>query len=209
MTRDDILQESHLSDGGTFTTLLEELEECGFIRRFASADTAETNAMYQLLDNYTLFHYLCIRKNAFSDEHYWSNTFTSSSHNTWKGHAFERVCLQHVRQIKAALGISGVQTNVCSWFIKGMENRRGAQIDLVMQRADGFTDLCEMKHSATIFTIDGAYAQDLQNKIEAYHQFSKDRRTVHLVMVTTNGVTRNSYYNIIQNEITLDDLFAV
>ena len=51
--------------------------------------------------NYTLFHYLCIMKNA---------------HNTWKGHAFERVCLQHVPQIKAALGISGVQTNVCSWF---------------------------------------------------------------------------------------------
>lgn len=209
MTRDDILRESKLSDGGTFTTILEELEECGFIRRFASADTAETNALYQLVDNYTLFYYLCIRKNAFSDEHYWSNTFTSSAHNTWKGYAFERVCLQHVRQIKAALGISGVQTNVCSWFTKGVENRRGAQIDLVMQRADGFTDLCEMKHSTTAFTIDKDYAQDLENKVNAYRQFSKDKRTVHLVMVTTNGITRNSYMNMIQNEITLDDLFAL
>ena len=209
MTRDDILRESKLSDGGTFTTILEELEECGFIRRFASADTAETNALYQLVDNYTLFYYLCIRKNAFSDEHYWSNTFTSSSHNTWKGYAFERVCLQHVRQIKAALGISGVLTNVCSWFTKGTENRRGAQIDLVMQRADGFTDLCEMKHSTTVFTIDRDYAQDLENKVDAYRQFSKDKRTVHLVMVTTNGIARNSYMNMIQNEITLDDLFAV
>lgn len=209
MTRDDILRESKLSDGGTFTTILEELEECGFIRRFTSADTAEANAMFQLMDNYTIFYYLCIRKNAFSDEHYWSNSFTSSSHNTWKGYAFERVCLQHVRQIKAALGISGVQTNVCSWFSKGTENRRGAQIDLVIQRADGLTDLCEMKHSTTVFTIDRDYAQDLENKVDAYRQLSKDKRTVHLVMVTTNGIARNSYINMIQNEITLDDLFAV
>jgi hypothetical protein len=209
MTREEILQSCKLTDGGTFSTILEDLEECGFIRRFASADTAETNAMYQLIDNYTLFYYLCIKKNAFSDEHYWSNTFTSASHNTWKGQAFERVCLQHIPQIKTALGISGVQTNVCSWFARGTTERRGAQIDLVIQRADSFTDLCEMKHSDNVFTIDNDYAKDLQNKQSAYQELSKDRRTLHLVMVTTNGVTHNSNYNIIQNEITMDDLFAI
>ncbi len=196
------------TDGGTFSTILEELEECGFIRRFASADTAETNALYQLIDNYTLFHYLCIRNNAFSDNHYWLNTFTSASHNTWKGLAFERVCLQHVTQIKAALGISGVQTNVCSWFIHGTGHRRGAQIDLVMQRADGFTDICEMKHSVSIFSIDHDYAIDLQNKLDAYRELSKDKRTLHLVMVTTNGIVHNNYYNMVQKEITMDELFT-
>ncbi len=208
MTREGILAASKLSDGGTFSTVLEELEECGFIRRFSSADTAESNALYQLIDNYTLFYFLCIRKNAFSDEHYWLNTFTSPSHNTWKGHAFERVCLQHIPQIKAALGISGVQTNICSWFIRGTAQRRGAQIDLVMQRADGFTDICEMKHAADTFTIDNDYASDLQNKLNAYQAFSKDKRTLHLVMVTTNGVAHNVHYNMVQNEITMDDLFA-
>ncbi|MBQ9475661.1 MAG: ATP-binding protein [Bacteroidales bacterium] len=209
MTRDEILEKSGLSDGGTFTSILEDLEECGFIRRFTSADNAEKNAMYQLVDNYTLFYYMCIRKNAFSDEHYWTNTFNTPSHNSWKGLAFERVCLQHTRQIKNALGILGVQTNVCSWHAKGTESRRGAQIDLVLQRADGFTDICEMKHSATIFTIDRDYAEELQNKLDAYRQLSKDKRTVHLVMVTTGGIALNSYINLIQNEITLDDLFAV
>jgi hypothetical protein len=117
--------------------------------------------------------------------------------------------LQHIPQIKAALGISGVQTNVCSWFARGTTERRGAQIDLVIQRADGFTDLCEMKHSDNVFTIDIDYAKDLQNKQSAYQELSKDRRTLHLVMVTTNGVTHNSNYNIIQNEITMDDLFVI
>ncbi len=209
MTREEILLASKLSDGGTFSSILEELEECGFIRRFASADTAEINALYQLIDNYTLFYYLCVKKNAFSDEHYWLNTFTSTSHNAWKGHAFERVCLQHIPQIKAALGISGVQTNVCSWFTRGNEVKHGAQIDLVMQRADGFTDLCEMKHSANVFTIDKEYAANLQNKLDAYQKLSKDKRTPHLVMVTTNGVAHNSNYNMIQNEVTMDELFAI
>jgi len=165
--------------------------------------------MYQLIDNYTLFYYLCIKKNAFNDERYWSNTFTSTFHNTWKGHAFERICLQHIPQIKYALGISGVQTNVCSWFVRGTDERRGAQIDLLIQRADGFTDLCEMKHSDYVFTIDKDYANDLQNKLGAYQELSKDKRTPHLVMVTTNGVMHNNNYNLIQNEITMDDLFAI
>lgn len=208
MTREEILEASRLSDGGTFSTIIEELEECGFIRRFASADTAERNAMYQLTDNYTLFYYLCIKKNAFSDEHYWSNTCTSASHNTWKGLAFERVCLQHIQQIKHALGISGVQSNICSWYTRGSGVRHGAQIDLVIQRADGFTDLCEMKHSQSVFTIDRDYAGELQHKMDAYRELSKDKRTLHLVMVSTCGVVHNSHYSIVQNEITQDDLFG-
>ncbi len=209
MTREDILSASRLTDGGTFSTLLEELEECGFIRRFSSSDTAEANAMYQLIDNYTLFYYLCIKKNAFSDEHYWSNTYTAPSHNTWKGLAFERVCLQHIPQIKVALGISGVQTNVCSWFSRATDERRGAQIDFVMQRADGVTDICEMKYSSGVFTIDKDYAKNLQNKLDAYQERSKDKRTLHLVLVTTNGVAHNSHFNMVQKEVVMDDLFAV
>lgn len=52
-------------------------------------------------------------------------------------------------------------------------------------------------------------ACDLQNKHDAYQEFSKDKRTLHLVMVTTNGVMHNNYYNMVQNEIVMDDLFAV
>ena len=52
-------------------------------------------------------------------------------------------------------------------------------------------------------------ASDLQNKHKTYQKFSKDKRTLHLVMVTTNGVMHNNYYNMVQNEIVMDDLFAV
>ena len=79
---------------------------------------------------------------------------------------------------------------------------------MVIQGADGFTDICEMKHSANTFSIDNDYAMDLQNKLDAYQKLSKDKRTLHLVMVTTNGVTHNNYYNMVQKEITMDELFT-
>ena len=66
-----------------------------------------------------------------------------------------------------------------------------------------------MKHSTNVFTIDRDYATNLQNKIEAYQELSKDKRTLHLVMVTTNGVAHNNNYNLIQNEVTMDDLFMI
>ena len=101
----------------------------------------------------------------------------------------------------------GVQTNVCSWFARGTNKQHGAQIDLLLQRADGFTDICEIKHSTNTFTIDKEYAIDLQNKLNAYQELSKDKRALHLVLITTNGVTHNNYYNMVQNEITMEDLF--
>lgn len=37
----------------------------------------------------------------------------SPLHNTWYGLSFEMLCLCHLKQIKQALGISGVQTLSC------------------------------------------------------------------------------------------------
>jgi hypothetical protein len=49
----------------------------------------------------------------------------------------------------------------------------------------------------------------MQNKLDAYKELSKDKRTLHLVMVTTNGIAHNNYFNMIQNEVTMDDLFVM
>ena len=65
-----------------------------------------------------------------------------------------------------------------------------------------------LKYSVTTFSIDNDYAKELQNKLDAYRELSKDKRTLHLVMVTTNGVAHNNYYNMVQKEINMDDLFT-
>lgn len=202
LTREEILRHSKLSDGGTFSQVLDELEECGFIRRYIAFGRESQGTLFQLIDNYTLFYYHCIQKNAFSDEAYWSHTWLSGEHNAWKGLAFERVCLQHIPQVKQALGISGIVSNVCSW------RNANAQIDLLISRGDNVINICEMKFANAPFTIDKAYAESLLNKIESFRSAVAPRQTLHLTLLTTYGVAHNEYWNMVQNEVTMDDLFG-
>ena len=64
-----------------------------------------------------------------------------------------------------------------------------------------------MKFYDTEFEIDSDYADVLQNKIQVYKEKTKTKDAIHLTMVTSYGVKKNKYYNLITNEITLDDLF--
>lgn len=208
LTRNEILKATKLQDGGTFTTVLEELEQCGFIRYYVSLTSTEQGGLYQLIDNYTLFHYHCIKKNAFSDEHYWTHTCLSNEHNTWLGLAFERICLQHTRQIKDAMQISGMLSNVCSWRTEKTEKHNGAQVDMLFSRADGIINLFEIKYSKDIFTIDTKYAKELENKLSVFRTVTKTKSAVHLTMLTSNGIATNKYSNMVMQSLTADCLFA-
>jgi predicted methyltransferase MtxX (methanogen marker protein 4) len=82
------------------------------------------------------------------------------------------------------------------------------QIDLVIDRNDGVIDLCEMKYSNSLYTIDKAYAEKLTSRKEAFLRGTGTKKTVHLVMVTAAGLKRNAYSHIIQNALTLSDLWT-
>lgn len=208
LTRNEILNATKLQDGGTFSTVLEELEQCGFIRYYISLGNAEQGGLFQLIDNYTLFYYHCIKRNAFADEHYWSHTSLSNEHNTWSGLAFERICLQHTSQIKDAMKIYGILSNVCSWRTAKTEEHNGAQVDLLLSRADGIINLFEIKYSKDTYTIDAKYAKELENKLSVFRTVTKTKKAVHLTMLTTNGITQNKYSNMVMQNLTADCLFA-
>lgn len=55
--------------------------------------------------------------------------------------------MTHLEQIKQKLGISGIATTTSSWRELGTDSEKGAQIDLVIDRADRIINLCEMKSS--------------------------------------------------------------
>lgn len=82
-----------------------------------------------------------------------------------------------------------------------------AQIDMIIKRADKVINLCEMKWWDGLFTISKKYKEELENKIEAFRASLKLRRTLHLVFVTTFGLHHNEYSNMVQNEVTMHDLF--
>lgn len=207
LTRDEIIRESKLPNGGGLSKVLDELESCEFIRKYIPFGKKSRESLYQLCDFYSLFYFQFVKGHKVSDENYWANSIDSPKHRAWAGYAFEQICMMHSPQIKQQLGISGIKTEISSWKSKELET--GAQIDMLIDRNDQVINLLEMKYSINEFTIDKAYAANLRNKIACFRAETKTKKALFLTMLTTYGVKQNEhYYGLIQNELKLHDLFV-
>jgi len=107
------------------------------------------------------------------------------------------------------MGISNVYAEVSVWrYRPKTAGEQGAQIDLVIDRADRCINLCEMKFSADAFEITKSYAKELVAKLKIFQAQTKTKKTLFATMVTTYGVKNSaSYPGLIQQEITMDALF--
>ena len=207
MTRAEIVSSAGRGLSGILTGILGTLEWSGFIRRYRAVGRRKRDGIYQLIDNFTLFHFRFLR-GATSDENFWQSTALSPARATWKGLSFERLCLQHLRQIRAALGISGVHVEAYAWnHVPDDTCPVGAQIDLLLDRSDGVINVCEMKFSSEMYLIDAKAEEDLMRKLTVFSSVTHTRKAVHLTMVTPFGILRNSHSGRVQTEVTLGDLF--
>ena len=202
LTREAIAKRIDFGNGGNLTRILLELEECGFIRKYKPFGKQKNGALYHLVDSFIAFHLSFLCKT--NSENYWSSYIDNAGHRAWSGYAFEQVCLAHIQQIKAALGISGVRTEVSSWVCRS--DGGGAQIDLVIDRSDGVINLCEIKFAKGPFEIDRAYDRLLRGKIEVFRHETKTRKALHLTMITTYGIKQGKYAGIAQATINMDEL---
>lgn len=205
LTRDEILSITKFTNGGHFTKLLHDLELSGFIRKYYSIGKKEKDTIYQLVDFYTLFYFNFIDNIRHNDENFWSHLIDNAKHRTWSGFSFEQICLYHLPLIKRKLGISGVLTNTASWL--GAYNGSKVQIDLLIDRNDGVTNLCEMKFAKGVYAIDKKTWHNLLKKIEVFRQNTKSRKAIHLTLITPFGILQNEYSGEINSEVVLDDLF--
>ncbi|MBR6190068.1 MAG: ATP-binding protein [Prevotella sp.] len=208
LTRKQLLDATKLNNNQKFTTTMDELEKCGFIRTYVPFSETKRDALFQLTDAFTLFHFHYFEENKFQDENFWTNSLNSAKYRAWSGYAFELLCLNHLKQMKEALGISGVLTRVCSWASKEGEGSRGAQIDLLIDRADQTINLCEMKFARAEYEITKADYDNLENKIESFLQQSKTRKSIMLTMVTSFGIKENIYSSRVQRVVTMEQLFG-
>lgn len=209
MTRGEIIDAGKFKSSGKFTDMLQDLEWCGLIRSYFLPGKNVKDRVWQLMDNYTIF-YFTFQKGHRQPADFWESVQSTPQYNTWCGLAFERVCLQHVDQIKRKLGISGVLTYEYAWRYHGDKKLglKGVQIDLLIDRNDGIIDLCEMKYSKEKYTVTEGDSRELARKATTFSFVTKTRKAVHTVMVTTYGLTYNAYANDIQNQVVMDDLFA-
>lgn len=208
LNRDELVKFTKIPTGGTMTKTLNELEESGFITKLPKFGLKTAKSVYSISDFYTLFYFRFIDTAGKYEPNIWLNQIDNPAFRTWSGLAFEQVCFAHVPQIKRALNIGGVASNTYSWQTKGDDEKKGSQIDLVIERRDQVINLFEIKFSINEFVITKEYDTKLRQKIQTFREATATKKTIFLTMLTTFGVKANEYSaSSIQNELTMDALF--
>ena len=205
MTREEICEETGMASNGTLSQCLENLVNCDLVRTYPGYGKKERKSIYQLVDFYTLFYHRFIKRRAKMAGEYWIHMQGTAKHSSWSGYAFEQLCLAHYPQIAKALGISGIMTDIFSWSSE--QKNGGAQIDLIIKRADRVINICEIKYWNEPYRLTQKYLDDLQNKINLFRSENKVSQAIHLVMITTKGLANPDFSSLVQKNLTADILF--
>jgi hypothetical protein len=118
--------------------------------------------------------------------------------------------MNHLQQIRNALGIGMVETFRGPWQYAAPENASGsgAQIDLLIDWKDGTINICEMKFPEAEFTIDSEFAKTLRQKVDVFKTVTKTRKNTFLTIITNYGINVNAYSNdLISNLLTINCLY--
>ena len=140
-------------------------------------------------------------------EDFWTQNMDSQAVISWRGIAFEEVCLNHIPQIKKGLGIAGVSSEQSSWIQRGDDNNEGSQIDLIIKRKDNIYNLCEIKFYSENFTVDKSYHAKLAHRKNLVLEHIPRKAAIHSTLITTYGLTHNEYSSDFISVVTLGDLF--
>jgi AAA+ ATPase superfamily predicted ATPase len=206
LTRTALLTKSRINSGGTLTKTLEDLEESGFIEKYAPYQ-GNKDSVYRLTDEYSMFYIKFIEGTKPSSKSVWMKQQGQQSYKIWSGFSFETTCIKHVEQIKEGLKIGGVNSSHGSWIEKN--SQQGAQIDLLIDRDDHVINLCEMKFYNTEYALDKKYAHEITAKVNTFLKTNKTKKSIFVTFITTHGLVNNQYKRqLVQNELTINDLFV-
>lgn len=203
LTRNQIIALCNF-DGAGLTKVLTDLERCDFIFSYSRYGNKSNNAIYRIKDFYTLFYYKFVEK-VNAERQHWVQLANTPQVKSWQGFSYELLCLLHLEQIKNALSLNVMLNSASSW--RSTKNEKGAQIDLVIDRADRIINLCEIKFANNIFIIDKNYEQKLRERMAIFSVETKTRHATVLTMITTFGVLQNTHSSLVNSQVTLEDLF--
>lgn len=213
LSRDRLIRAAGLSSGGGAKKILKNLEESGFIAQLIPFGNATRGQVYRIFDEFTLFHYRWVAPaqkeiGSGSRENHWIKMAQTVSWRAWAGLGFEGICLKHIPQIKQALGISGMISTASFWRSVDQNTKKpGAQIDLLIDRADNCISVCEIKFASDLFEMTKKTVAEIQNKLSVFRRETRTRKSLLPVMITTFGCKHNDHFtNLIHNEITLKEL---
>lgn len=207
LTRQEIIDACGCNSGGGTTDILYELEQSGFIQSAIPYKKTSRDAIYRLIDEFSLFYLRFMDEVKITGRDMWSRISQTNAYKIWSGMSFEAICLKHVFEIKMALGIGGDHSEEGPWRYSS-QGSGGAQIDLLIDRTDHTINICEMKFYNDEFAIDKTYALELDRKLRVFREQTRTKKTLLLSFITTYGVRLNDYSKrLVHHNLTMDLLF--
>lgn len=208
LSRTELSQKSKVATGGPFTRTLEDLVLSGFVIEQLPFGKIKKGTVYQLTDEFSVFYHRFIATHKKAVAGIWQEIAKTQSYKIWQGYAFEALCMRHLPQIKRALGISNVYTEVSGFHKITDGNNEGIQIDMLLDRADNTVNICECKYYSEPFEIIKQYADALNKRKELLMQYTGTKKNVFTTLVCNKPIKKNDYYyNTIDKVVLLEDLF--
>lgn len=211
-SRNEIAKILKIKTGGTLTALLQDLELCGFIKRYVpfNLETDSLLARYCIQDSYLQFYFKFIHPIRLAIErgdynHQPTNAIKADNYHKWLGFAFERFCRNNHTVIAKLLGFSAVAYRVGTYFSKRTTTEDPSyQIDLIFDRADGVYTICEIKYVQEKIT--SKVITEFERKLSL---FVDKNKTIQKVLIASNGcdpaLIARHYFDQI---LTLEDIFS-
>ena len=206
-TKKEIMAALSLNDAKSLNDALSSLIGSDFVMKYIPFGGKKKDERYKLIDPFSIFFLKVVRDQSFPSETYFRDNFNAQKFVSWRGFAFENVCLNHIRQIKVALGISGVSTNQSVLHTQGNETNGGRQIDLLIERKDNVVNVCEIKYYSDEFAVDKNYYETIMGRMNYVASLIPKKAVAQSTLITTFGLKRNEYSGIFSKVICLDDLF--
>lgn len=206
LTREEIAGALKGANNGHLGRQLEDLVCCDLIRKniVREKKIKRKDAIYQLCDFFSIFYLTFIDK-AEVEQQYWAHHINTPEVNAWMGLAYERICMAHIGQIKHSLRIDAISTLTYSWRSK--TTTPAAQIDIIIERADKIVNICEVKYSQDEYHLDKEEYEKICKRKNNFLQETGLRHAPWLTMITTEGIAKGKYTEMIQSQVRLDDLF--
>ena len=203
-TREEISAGTGISSGSGLTRTLKGLADSNLITIYK--DMLERKTYYKLTDAFCLFYLRFVDGEKTNNHTFWQNNQFSPAINSWRGLSFEDLCFNHIEQIRRALGISGVNTEVSTVLWRSTTDSGGSQIDMVISRADRRVHLCEMKFSVNDVEIDREYDARLRDRLASFQKMIGKQMTPEITLITTYGLKFGKYSGRIQSQVVMEDL---
>ena len=202
--------------GGSLSRILDNLVASGFIKKTPPLYNEAKGTLYRVIDEFVLFHLKWIKpapRTIFESPSalYFQSRVQSNSFKSWRGFAFERLCLKHEYQIRQSLGIHKILSIPSMVYFYDQQGKRSSQIDLLFDRADNVISVGEINYSESEYELSKADLNSVMKKKEDLRRYlklkRKSQKDLHLFYVSTNGVHPNKFFHQLQPTVViLDDL---